>query len=253
MKRLIPLLLISATACLKPDTQEGIAPVLSPLTVSSSTASKGQAVLFSLPADAPSNVNWSVTPGTAVQVTAGTGGAQILFGQAGYYYIRAAYVLNGVDSVADTAHITVSDSVYVPPIITGVDTISIDGAQLAITPQVNNDTTQVLSLFVQTVNTYECFPTMIYSTSSAPGWTGGISADFTAVVQGSTTPCSYSNPADAYLFPNSQSLPADGTYPLTIQVGTTVYTGSITVTDTTYVFNWTYTSGVTISPTTVAR
>ncbi len=253
MKRLIPLLLVGVTACIKPDTQEGLAPTVYPLTVSSYTVAKGQAVSVSLPAYAPSNINWSVTPSTTVQVTAGTGGALILFGQAGYYFIRASYVLNGIDSVADTAHVTVGDSAYTPPIITGVDTVSLNDAQLVIMPLVNNDTTQALTLYVKTVNTYSCFPSIIYSITSAPGWTGGISADFTSIVEGSTTACSYSNPANAYLFPNSQSIPADGTYPLTIQVGTTVYTGSITVTDTTYIFNWSYTSGVIFSPSSINR
>jgi len=46
---------------------------------------------------------------------------------------------------------------------------------------------------------------------------------------------------------------ANGSYPLKVTLNGTAYTGSINVSPTTITFNWNYTSGVLITPTTITR
>jgi hypothetical protein len=62
------------------------------------------------------------------------------------------------------------------------------------------------------------------------------------------------NPAASYLFLNDALRDfADGEYPLSVTLNSTIYQGSLTITHDSFNFTWNYHSGVIISPLQIPR
>jgi hypothetical protein len=146
----------------------------------------------------------------------------------------------------------VNDSTYTPVQPGNMDTTSMAGVQVTLTPAL--DSNSRLMLLVQSTSVYDCFPTFIWSDTA--GQSGSIGIGLLEIISGSLYGnCNGAkNPAASYLFPGdnlSGPLP-DGVYPISVSFNNTTYRGSYTVTGKVYTFNWNYTSGVTISPTQVS-
>ena len=236
-------LLLGLAACTKSSSTGGSTKPSSTLTVSATSAAKGEPVTFSVPsALANTPLQWSVYPSNLTHLSAGKGQAVVLFGSAGTYHVVAGYG-NGADSSADTVSVVITDSVYNPPPPVTYDTTSLASDVITLTPII--DSTGQLFMAAQTAKSYES-PSLLYNVVSTEGWTGGLSISFYGVgtIQGS----GYSTTAYAYLFLNNNTTPSPGTYPLTVTVDGTQYTGSITVTSNGFSFTWNYTTGVIISP-----
>ena len=221
------------------------------LTLSATTVKKGAPLMVTVSDNSITNIRWTVTPSTAAHVTAGNGQAMILFGQAGTFKIKASY-FSGTDSTDSiTAPIKVCDTVYTPVPPANPDTTSLAGVQIEMTPMV--DTTGRLVLLAQSNSVYDCFPTFIDVDTA---WTSGsISIGFVEIISSATASgCDgVQNPAASYMFPQqflTAPLPM-GTYPISVSINHVYYQGTYTLTSSGYTFYWPYTSGVTISPSTI--
>lgn len=209
---------------------------------------QGQPLVATLPSGtSASNVQWFVSPSSAVHITSGNGQALVLFAHAGNYLITARYP--GSDSVStdsSTAPITVSDSVYAPPPTPASDTFSLAGDQVILTPIA--DSASNLVFFAQSGKAYPCFSSFLFAVSSGPQT--GISINLSQAVSTGIGNCNGStSPVSSYLFLiNPQNPFPNGTYPLAVTLNGTVYQGSLTITGTDYTFDWNYNSGVIIQP-----
>ena len=218
------------------------------LTLSLAKVQKSQPLIASLAASTATSVRWTVTPAPATaHVMSSKGQATILFAQPGTYRITATALAadsSGVDSTSGT--VSVSDTVYTPP--ASSDTSSLAGDQVTIKPLV--DSIGNLILLAQTARSYGCSSSIVYGITSGPNGSTGLGINLYEVVSSGTGDCNGAqNPASVYLFPNYGTLQwSNGTWPLTVTLSGVAYTGSITVTNSGYSFNWGYTSGVIISP-----
>ena len=172
----------------------------------------------------------------------------ILFARPGTYRVTASSL--GADSSATDSSwgtISVTDTVYQPVPPPAYDTTTLAGDQITITPSVDSNAN--LFLLAQTKNSYGCASTLIYEMSAGGTGGGGIGLTFYEVVSNGTGPCNgVQNPASAFLFPGATSTWPIGTYPVTARLNGITYTGTLTITNTTYTFSWNYSSGVLISP-----
>jgi hypothetical protein len=138
------------------------------------------------------------------------------------------------------------------PVSSDFDTLSLAGDQVTLTPLLDSGSN--LILLAQTSSLYDCWPILIYGIDASAG--SGIAIRFYNVVSGSVTGnCNGArNPAASYLFVNDfvKSL-ADGEYPFSVTLNSTVYQGSLTITHDSYRFTWNYHSGVIISPLQIPR
>lgn len=251
--------IIAFFACNKNNSKTPVHPPATTgtkLAISQSLVKKGQALIASLPAGvSASAIHWTVFPSSVTHLTAAGNQAVILFANSGSYTITAAY--GGKDSVfADSASgvVNVSDSVYTPVPGPTFDTLSLAGEQVNLTP--TSDSNGHLIFFAQSAKNYDCSPsTFIYSMEAGAGGNGGLSVRFYNVVTESGGGCNgIKSPAYSYLFLNTLlSGWADGTYPLSVLVNGTTYTGSVTLSATNYTFSWNYQSGVTLSPLQIKR
>lgn len=189
-------------------------------------------------------IKWTVTPAQGNLVSAAKNNSTILFSTSGSYKVTASYYADSgsapIDSVSSP--IVVVDSVYVPPVDTESDTLSLAGDQLILTPQALYDSGFVFE--VRTLNTYNCIPYFIGYYNGFDGHT--IAAGFDYVSNHINNDCGGAmNHAGVYLF---YGLVADGDYVIDIEFNHTHYQGSVHINGPTYTFTWPYTSGVTMSP-----
>jgi hypothetical protein len=217
------------------------------LSLSQSEVSKGQPLIASLPAGAnAAAVKWWVSTNTLTHITQASGQAMILFSNTGVYRITAAYATaDSVYSDTATASVTVNDTTYSPPPV-NLDTSSLAGDLITLTPSF--DSLGNLLFTAQTRNSYGCEPYLVSLLYDAPAPGGQITVNFYEVISNSTGNCNgIANPAIAFEFTNT-AVYSDGTWPITVNVAGTPYTGSLTIAGGSYSFTWNYTSGVVISP-----
>jgi hypothetical protein len=247
-------LLTGFLACIKSSSTTA-AKKTATLTLSATNVERGAPLVAAVNGSTSADIKWTVFPSRDAHITSGNGQAMILFPRAGDYWVVANYS-SGADSSADSAAsmITVNDSIYAPVQPGNLDTTSMAGVQVTITPM--TDSNSRLVLLVQSTSVYDCFPTFVW-TDTASGSGGSIGIGLLEIVSGSLNgSCNGAkNPAASYLFPGeSLSGPlSNGVYPIAVTVNSVTYRGSYTVTDNAYTFNWSYTSGVTISPAQVSR
>ena len=246
-------LLTGFIACIKHNSTAGTSG--GTLILSASNLKRGAPLIAAVNGSSSSAIRWTVTPSDLEHITIGNGQAQILFPRPGSYLVKAVYA-SGADSAMDSVSsmVHVDDSLYTPPQTGTLDTTSLAGVQITITPQL--DSSSKLMLLVQSTNVFDCFPTFIY-VDTAGGQSGSIGIGLPEIISGSMSgSCNGAkNPAAAYLFPGEalQAPLVNGVYPISVTLNNTTYRGTYTVTDNAYTFNWSYASGVTISPTTVNR
>ncbi|MDF2433470.1 MAG: hypothetical protein JWP44_3101 [Mucilaginibacter sp.] len=191
-------------------------------------------------AQATDSIKWSVSPAGYDSLVIKKNAAVVVFKKAGYYQVKVTD--NG--GLPATASITVSDSVYHKPVT--YTTSPLTGDQITLVPYYHNSAdSSYISLVAQTKNYYCGISRLVVADSVINGKYG---INFVKVVQPS--PCVIGNSpisADINFTQNQPGHLANGTFPLSVTLNGTTYTGNIIVATSTISFNWNYTSGVLIA------
>jgi len=192
------------------------------------------------------SVTWSVTPSGFDSLITKNNKALIFFKKAGTYSVKAVDKISG----AGTVSISVSDSVYHPTIQYVFTPLT--GDQITLVPHyvASGDSTYI-SFVAQTKN-YYCSTGILQLTDSVKN--NQYFINFIRVWQQS--PCTIGETPIAAVINFTANQPAPlpaGSFPLTVTLNGTTYTGTIQVTATTISFNWNYTSGGLILPTQISR
>jgi hypothetical protein len=192
-------------------------------------------------AKATDTVHWSVSPTGYDSIITKNNTALLFFKKAGVYQVKA------VDNsfTPATATITVSDSVYHPT--TTYNYTPLTGDQITLVPHyVTGRDSSFLQFVAQTKN-YYCGTSRLMAADSLISGKYGIG--FLDVIQPNPCVIGESPIAAVINFTTNQPAPLpNGTFPLSVTLNNTTYTGSIVVTSTTITFNWDYTAGVLIAP-----
>jgi hypothetical protein len=258
MKNLINTLFVCAfisvvtPACVKNSGSIQTTGSNSDLTLSKSDLKRGEQLIASTNQSNPNAiVKWTSYPSANTVVLPANNQAAAIFASAGSYRITASYynasdTTNAYDS--SSAPVTVNDSIsYTAPTPDGLDSVSLAGDQLILSPISASDSIFIMS--AQTVNSYNCTP---YLTAySYDGLNGNSLLLYSEgeVVEGRG--CGGAkNHAVSYLFFGPLNI---GTYNISAVLNGITYQGSLTVTSTDYLFTWNYTSGITISPLQIKR
>jgi hypothetical protein len=203
--------------------------------------------LLLVSAKASDSIKWSVVPSGYDSLVTKNNTALIVFKKAGNYQVKATS--NGTTPA--TASITVSDSVYHPVpqyIIT-----PFTGDQITLVPHFyNNGADSSYLYFVAQTKNYYCGTSKMQVADSLINSKYGIK--FQDVIQ--PTPCVIGEGPIGWVISFTQNQPGklpNGTFPLSVTLNGTTYTGSIIATSTTVTFNWNYTMGVLIAPKQINR
>jgi len=190
-------------------------------------------------------VQWSVTPAGYDSLITKNNAALIFFKKAGIYHVKA------IDkSLTGSAAITVSDSVYHP--VPTYWYTQLTGDQITLKPHYVASGDSTFIQFVAQTKNYYCGSSRLMAVDSLINGRYGIT--FLDAMQ--PNPCVIGeSPISAVInFANNQPTPlANETFPLSVTLNGTTYTGSIAVTSATITFNWNYTAGVLISPKQINR
>jgi hypothetical protein len=193
-------------------------------------------------------VHWSVSPAGFDSIITKNNVAEIFFKKAGVYKVLAIDPPLSPASVS----ITVLDSVYRP--VTTYSYLPLTGDQITLVPHFYNNPTadsSYLSFVAQTKKSYCGISKLVVADSLINNKYG---VNFLYVSQPS--PCVIGQSPIAAVINFTQNLPVslpNGTFPLSVTLNNTTYTGSIVVTSSNITFNWNYTSGVIISPMQISR
>ena len=199
-------------------------------------------------AQSTDSVRWSVAPSGSDSLITKKNTALVFFKKAGVYTVGATD--NG--GTPATVSITVTDSVYHS--VTQYTYTPLTGDQITLVPHYYKSSTSDTSylLFVAQTKNFYCGSSVLQTSYSLVS--NVYTIGFLQVIQPS--PCAIGQlPISSVInFTTSPAGPVpDGTFPLSVTLNGTTYTGSITVTDTNITYNWTYTSGVLISPQQITR
>jgi hypothetical protein len=191
-------------------------------------------------------VHWSVTPAGCDSLITKNNAALIFFKKAGVYQVKA--LDNGLSPAM--VSITVSDSVYQPP-VTYISTPLI-GDQITLLPFYHTSSDSSYLQFIAVTKNFYCSDSQLLTRDSLVNGQYGI--NLLRVEQPSQCTTGQSPLSPTINFTVGQPAPlGNGAYPLSVTLNGTTYTGSIVVTTTTITYNWNYTSGVLISPKQVSR
>ena len=239
---LILFTLMAAFLILQGCNKNGLPPTNGQLAASSLNVEINQPDSLKLTGAASTDsVKWSITPAGFDSLVTKNNAALVFFKKAGAYTVTATD-----KGVPASIIIKVNDSVYHArqqyvniPLTGGVDTIKPYYYRSQ-----TSDSTDVYFI-VTTGNSY-CYSSKLNIADSVSNNKYALS--FLSVTE--PAPCTFgSNPASAVIhFKYAPVTLTNGTYPLTITLNGTTYTGSFAVTPTGISFNWSYTSGVIISP-----
>jgi hypothetical protein len=242
-------------ACTKNVHHDGTGTSSTSLSLSGSSVKRGEPLVATAPAGISSAIKWSVSPSSLAHVTTGSGQAMFLFAGSGTYHVTASYPsADGKSTDSATSPITVSEETYTGPTNYG-DTVDLAGDQVSLTPI--SDPTHGLVLLAQSTKKYNCLPTFIGWSLAGPDLSTGISLKFWKVAEGDIYgkgDCNGgTNQAASYLFFAQPQPFANGAYPFSVTLNNVTYQGTLTVTDQSFAFSWSYDSGVTISPKQISR
>lgn len=196
------------------------------------------------------SIRWSVVPSGFDSLVKNKNKALIFFKKAGTYQVSASD--NG--GTPATAKIIVIDSVYNSQPQPQYNIIPLTGDQITLVPHFYNNPgadSSYLSFVAQTRKSY-CSISKLNVTDSLVN--NSYAIDFVNVIQ--PTPCVIGQSPIAAVINFNQKLPgnlANGTYPLSVTLNGTTYTGSIVATSTMITFKWNYNSGVLIAPKQISR
>jgi len=198
------------------------------------------------------NVAWSSNTGAHIWPTSNTDSAIYVFTSPGNYTIKANFQshINGSNDSTD-GNVIVTDSIFSDTVTATCDVIAVKNLaaddQINLTPVDYSDTGLVF--VAQTTNIYSHSPLLNSNGDiqiSESGFQVNISSALIFPCSGSVTPA----PAVGLVALTGLS---NRTYTLSFKLNNTTYSGTMTVTDSNISFNWTYSSGVTISPLTIQR
>jgi hypothetical protein len=224
----------------------------SDLTLSKSNLKRGEQLIASTDQSNPNAiVKWTTYPSMNTLLSPANNQAAVIFASAGSYQITASYYNSSDTTVAydsSSAPVIVNDSfVTTAPAPDGLDSVSLAGDQLILSPVSASDSVFVMS--VQTVNLYNCTPFL--AAYSFDGLNGNSLLLYSEgeVVEGSG--CNGAkNHAVSYLFYGPLNI---GTYNISAVLNGITYQGSLSVTASYYTFTWNYSSGIIISPLQIKR
>jgi hypothetical protein len=207
----------------------------------SSSIKKGEPITFTLSqVSATSAVTWTVSPSTNTQIKTSGNKAAVQFGAMGSYTVKA---VSGTTSASAT--VSVTDDTLASGATSGSTTLPFSsGEQIKITTSKIDSSAsgQILVLSAQTTNGYTCLSNYLLSAYTVSGTNYNVNYTGVSVPADCTTGTAK---AGAFTYLN---IPV-GTSTLKITFSGTTYTGTIVRTGGNFAINWTYTSGVTISPT----
>jgi hypothetical protein len=192
-------------------------------------------------------VKWSVVPSGFDSLITQNNKALIFFKKAGRYQVSATD-----KGVTASTYITVSDSVYQQG--NTYNYLPLTGDQITLVPHFYSNPTadsSYLSFVAQTQKSY-CGTSTLTVADSLINNKYGI--NFLYVKQ--PTQCTIGQSPIAAVINFTQNQPGvlpNGTFPLSVMLNGTSYTGSIVATSTTITFNWNYTAGVLIAPKQISR
>lgn len=252
----IPLLLVglAVSSCNKNINDSLSSTATTPLTATASIAKKGQPVTFTVPSSLSSAaIKWTATPPANVNIVSNKTSATATFSASGTYTI-SAFDSTGQHHDSACTTIIINDSTYIPHDSTGHDTIPAP-PPVYDTLSISGDTTIVLSPLIDTFGVvtmrattdknYGCSASFIYGLNIG---SAQVTLNFVAVVKPHGNNCGgASSPADVAFIIDTHQL-GNGTFPLTVIVSGTTYTGQITVSNTGVDFTWNHTTGVVITP-----
>jgi len=244
-------LLIAINGCKKPDVNT------IELVASSHNIKTGQLDSLELVgAAATDSVKWSVSPSGFNSMYSSGNHALVNFNQTGTYTVTAT--LNNVTPYSTTITVTQAPA---PPVDTTRTTsvhYPLTGDQIMLTSHYSKSPTSdsaYVYFSAQTTRFYYCLNSFLtYNTSL----TGGFTLNIVDMIKPPTASCQVgSTRLTIGSIPFKQSLVNNylpvGTFPLKVTLNGVTYTGSVTVTAADINFNWSYTSGVTITPTHISR
>jgi hypothetical protein len=249
------LLVAFGISCSKNNSSGGT--TKSTLTLSNSSVKKGQPLIATANISQSSAfVKWSVNaPSASTYISSSGNKSVMLFSNSGNYTVTANYYLDSMASTpydSSSSPILVTDSVYTDSVAScdAIKQVGINsGDQIVLTPISYSDTgLVVLAHTQQTYGTY--YPSLgfpLVTDSSNGKYVLGF-GEITEYPCNSAT--SVATPATGWV---SFSQLTNGVHDVTIGFNNTVYTGTLTVTDTDCTFSWNYTSGITISPLTIQK
>ncbi len=236
------LILLTAFFVIQGCNKNGLPPANGELSASSLYVEINQPDSLRLTGAASTDsVKWSVTPAGFDSLVTKNNTALVFFKKSGTYTVTA---IN--KAVPSSINIKVSDSVYHG----GQQYVNVPltGDQVTLEPRyyksLTSDSTDIY--FVVTTKNSYCERIRLNTADSIVN--NNYFMDFLSVTEDS--PCiGSSNPIIVLLHFNNQPVVlANGNYPLTIKLNGNTYTGSFDVTSSGVSFNWSYNSGVVISP-----
>ncbi|HET7003574.1 MAG TPA: hypothetical protein VFI33_19770 [Puia sp.] len=247
---LIPALSFLIISCSKNPVSTSDKPIL---LLSKSTVKIGEPMCASLTGQANNtNVAWTSDSGAHIWPTSNTDSAIYIFTRPGTYTIKANFQshINGSNDSTD-GNVTVTDSIFSDSGAATCDVIAVKNLtpddQINLTPVDYSDTGLVF--VAHSTNLYNHSP-LLNSNGNIQVSDRGFEVDISSAL---IFPCSGpASPAPAVGLVALTGL-SNRTYTLTFKLNNITYSGSMTVTDSNIVFNWTYSYGVTISPLTIQR
>jgi hypothetical protein len=247
---LIPTLSFLILSCSKNPDSTITKPIL---LLSKTTVKMGEPLCATLTGQAMNtNVAWSSNSGGHIWPTPNTDSAIYIFTSPGTYIVKANFQshINGSNDSTDGT-VMVTDSIFSDTALATCDVVVVKNLtpddQINLTPVDYSDTGLVF--VAQTMNLYYHSP-LLNSNGEIHLSESGFEVDISSAL---IFPCSGSTaPAPAVGLVVLTGL-TNRTYSLSFKLNNTTYSGSMNVTDTNITFNWTPSTGVTISPLMIQR
>jgi hypothetical protein len=225
----------------------GVSILKGQLVASKSTIAAGQPdSLLLVGALASDSINWSVTPSGFNTISIKHNTAVVVFNKSGVYTVKAGVAGANPASTSITVGDTVTNRTTSIP-LTGDQIILLSNYYKS-----QNGDTSYVYFTAETTKTYPCANSILEYTQNLDA-SNNFSINFIDALQPDAANCQSGSGALAsgiIAFRQNPSNPymVVGTYPLTVTLNGTTYTGSIAVSATDINFNWNYTTGVTIVP-----
>jgi len=228
------------------------------LVASSATVKTGQLDSLELVgAQTTDSIKWSVSPTAGLDhINYRANHAVVSFNQAGTFTVTAT--VNNTTPYSTSITVTQAPAPPVDTTRTIATHYPLTGDGITLTSHYSkspNSDSAYVYFTAQTTKFYYCLNSYLtYNTSL----TGGYTLNIVDMIKPATKDCTVgSTRLTIAAIPFKQSLVNSylptGTFPLTVTLNGTTYTGSVVVTATDINFNWNYTSGVTLSPAHITR
>lgn len=189
--------------------------------------------------------DWTVAPNDGVKIFPGDQSAEILFTQPGLYTVTAKAKTGGL-VLTDTVRVV--DSPYIPPVFLYPFDLAADDV-ITLEPMSFRD--NVLVFHARAKKSYSCWAVLVYQNGST---STAVKIDFIGVPNTAAVLCTPGPypPPSSFVYTQGYT---KGTHDITIRLGKnlTTYTGTVTITDDKYIFNWPDNIPVVIAPKQIDR